>query len=331
MQAMVMTTVGGPEVLQLQQVAKPPLTRDTELLVRLKAAGVNPVDTKMRSKAGYPFKPPAILGCDGAGIVEEIGKAVSGFEVGHEVYFCRCPSAARMGNYAQYALVDQRLVAKKPTSLSFEEAAAIPLVLITAWESLHDRAQMKAGQDVLIHAGAGGVGHIAIQLAKLAGARVSTTVGSEEKAEFVEALGVDARILYKNTDFVRSVLDWTDGRGVDIALDTVGGETFERTFGATRYYGDVVTLLQPGPSVNWTTARERNLRVSFELMLTPFFFELAAAQRHQGDILRLGARLVDEGKLKVRVAEILPLGDAASAHRRLQSGPITGKIVLSIP
>ncbi len=331
MKAAVMATNGNPEVLELQDVNEPRIGRDTEVLVRLKAAGVNPIDLKLRrGEAAYPLGEPAVLGCDGAGIVEQVGPGVTGLAVDDEVYFCQPGFGARMGTYAEYAVVDQRLVAPKPASLSFEEAAAVPLVLITAWEALYDRARVGEGQDVMVHGGAGGVGHMAIQIAKLAGARVCATVSSEEKAAFVERLGADEPVFYREENFTIALLEWTDEEGVDICLDTVGGKTFEHSFTAVRVYGDLVTLLQPPAGTNWMVARQRNLRISFELMLTPLYLGMVAAQHRQGQILRRAAELLDTGRLRVHVAQTFSLADAAEAHRRLEAGSATGKLVLAV-
>jgi NADPH2:quinone reductase len=331
MKAIVMTTPGGPEVLQLRDLPEPGLTRDTDLLVRVKAAGVNPVDTKMRAKpSGYPAALPPVLGCDGAGVVEAVGKAVAGFKPGDEVFYCQPPHHEVLGSYAQYALVDYRLAAKKPKSLSFEQAAAVPLVLITAWEALHNRVEIQSGDKILIHAGAGGVGHVAIQLARLADTEVGTTVGSRAKAEFAQALGATHVILHKDRDFVQATLDWTGGRGVDMAFDTVGGATLARTFAAVRYYGDVVTLLAPGPEIDWNVPRVRNQRLGFELMLVPVFFGLTDAMQHQGEILKRGAELMEHKKLRVHVDSVLPLAQAAAAHSLLAAGQVRGKIVLAL-
>ena len=332
MKAVVMTASGEPEVLQLQQVPDPILHTDREILVRLHAAGVNPIDTKLRKRGTfYPDQMPAILGCDGAGVVESVGSNVQRFRVGDEVYFCCGGLGATLGNYAEMAVVDERFVARKPASLSFAEAAAAPLVLITAWEALYDRARLEAGQRVLIHAGAGGVGHVAIQLAKLKGADVCTTVGSQEKARLVRQLGADNPILYKQTNFVEAALDWTAGEGVDLAFDTVGGKTFYDTFPAVRVYGDVVTILEPDPGyINWKIGRSRNLRVSFELMLTPMLQGLVAAQQHQAKILEQCATWIDEGKLKIHLSQTFPLENVAAAHKALETGSTAGKIALVI-
>ena len=330
MQAILMNGVGGSEQLTPGRVLRPVPERPGDVLVRLMAAGVNPVDTKVRSGRPAVAQLPAILGCDGAGIVEEIGSGVKEIKPGDAVYFCYSGLGTSPGNYAQYIVVDQGSIARKPASLDFLHAGAAPLVLLTAWESLHDRARIRSGQTVLIHAGAGGVGHVAIQLAKLAGARVLTTVGSREKADFVRTLGADAAILYKETDFVEEVLALTDGQGVDIAMDNVGGALFQDTFPAVRYYGDLVTILQPSPQVDWTIARNRNLRISLEIMLTPFRFGLTDALLHQRHILEECARLFDSAGLTIHLSEVLPLAEAARAHQLLESGSTTGKIVLQI-
>jgi NADPH:quinone reductase len=332
MKAVLMTAAGNAEVLQLQEVPNPrvPLG-ETELLIRLQAAGINPIDTKLRKRGTfYPDKMPAILGCDGAGVVEAVGAAVRRFHIGDEVFFCNGGLGGHQGNYAEYTTVDERFVARKPVSVSFIEAAAAPLVLITAWEALYERGRLEPGERVLIHAGAGGVGHVAIQLAKLKGADVCTTVGSQEKAEFVKKLGADYAILYKQTDFVQAVLDWTGGEGVDLAFDTVGGETLHKTFPAVRVYGDVVTILEPNADTVWKAARQRNLRIGLELMLTPMLQGIVEAQQHQAEILEQCAKWMDEGKLKVQVSETFPLQEAAKAHQLLESGSMTGKIVLQI-
>jgi len=190
MQSIVMTAVGTPDVLKFQDSSEPEITQPTDIKVKLLAAGVNPVDTKVRSNGlFYDNALPAILGCDGAGEVIEVGSAVSRFNIGDKVWFCHGGLGGEQGNYAQYNVLDERWVNLMPQSYSFIEAAASPLVMITAWGALFDRGGLAAGQTVLIHAGAGGVGHIAIQLAKLKGARVITTVSSEQKSNFVNRLG----------------------------------------------------------------------------------------------------------------------------------------------
>ncbi|MCF4968031.1 zinc-dependent alcohol dehydrogenase family protein [Nostoc sp. CMAA1605] len=331
MKAVLMTAAGSPEVLQLQEVPKPTTLGNTDLLVRLVAAGINPIDTKVRQRGTfYPEQMPAILGCDGAGVVETVGKDVKRFRPGDAVYFCNGGLGGHQGNYAEYTTIDERFAAHKPKSLSFAEAAAAPLVLITAWEALYERGRLEPGEKVLIHAGAGGVGHVAIQLAKLKGATVATTVSSEEKAHFVRQLGADHVIFYRQTDVAQAVLDWTNGEGVDLAFDTLGGEVFSQSFPAVRVYGDLVTILEPKADTVWRIARNRNLRVSFELMLTPMLQGLVEAQQHQAEILTECADWIAQGKLKIHVSHKFPLEAAHQAHQLIESGGITGKIVLLI-
>lgn len=331
MQAMLMTAAGGPDVLQLQQIAEPMITQATEIKVRLHAAGVNPVDTKIRGRGLFASgELPAVLGCDGAGEVIAVGPEVQQFQPGDPVWFCHGGLGAEQGNYAQYTVLDEAIAQTKPKSLSFVEAAAAPLVLITAWEALHDRGRVQQNQSVLIHAGAGGVGHVAIQLAKLAGARVITTVSNQEKADFVRQLGADEVILYSEQDVTSAVLDLTQGQGADLVLDTVGGTVFANSIPAVAHYGDLITLLDPG-NVNWKEARNRNLRISFTLMLTPMLRDLPAARAHQGEILRQCADLFDQGKLQIKIAQTFSLTEAAAAHQLLEAGHLTGKLVLEIP
>ncbi|MTJ07102.1 MULTISPECIES: zinc-dependent alcohol dehydrogenase family protein [unclassified Anabaena] len=328
MKAILMTAAGKPEVLQLQEVTKP-IPTNKEILVRILAAGVNPIDTKLRQRGTfYPEQMPAILGCDGAGIVEAVGTDVHKFRVGDEVYFCYGGLGAHQGNYAEYTIVDERFVAFKPKSISFTEAAAAPLVLITAWEALYERGRLEPGEKVLIHAGAGGVGHVAIQLAKLKGADVATTVSSPEKANFVTEIGANQVIFYKETDFVKSALDWTNGEGVDLVFDTVGGDTFEKSFPAVRIYGDIVTILEPQANTVWKVARNRNLRIGLELMLTPMLLENVEVLTHHGEILQQCATWIDEGKLKIEVSQTFPLASAAKAHTLIETGSMLGKVVL---
>lgn len=326
-----MTAPGPPDVLQVQSVPVPTLQSGTDLLIRLMAAGVNPIDAKIRSRGTfYADSGPSILGCDGAGIVEATGSAVTQFKVGDEVYFCNGGLGGHPGNYAEFTTINQQFVAPKPQRLSFTEAAAAPLVLITAWEALYDRGALEAGRTVLVQAGAGGVGHVAIQLAKLAGASVCTTVSSDEKAQFVKSLGADHVILYPHSNVVDMVMDWTDGNGVNLSLDTVGNAVLSQCFAATAIYGDVVTLLAPAEGTDWKIARSRNLRFSFELMLTPLLKNLTQYRLDQANLLRQCSRLIDQGDLNIVQTQTFPLEAVAEAHRLLGKGRMTGKISLQI-
>jgi NADPH2:quinone reductase len=331
MRVIEMREAGGPAVLQLEERPRPEPIRPTEILVRLKAAGVNPVDTKIRQRGPLiPDGLPAVLGCDGAGVVEATGAEVTRFKPGDEVWFCHGGLGGPVGNYAEYILLDHQLAQVKPLSIDFVQAGAAPLVLLTAWEALNDRARLSAGQTVLIHAGAGGVGHVAIQLARAAGARVCTTVSGPEKADFAHALGAEYCINYREEDLVESVMDWTEGRGVDVALDTVGPAVFRRTIPAMAHYGDLVTILDPGSDLDLKEARNRNLRISLELMLTPMLFNLPRARTHQGEILRRCAKMIDRGDIKIHVSRTFPLAQAQEAHKLIEGGHVTGKLALTM-
>jgi NADPH2:quinone reductase len=331
MKAVVMTEPGAPEVLQLTDLPEPEITDPGQVKVRLHAAGINPIDTKLRSR-GVFFENayPAVLGCDGAGEIVEVGNAVTDFVPGDRVWFCHGGLGREQGNYAEFTVIAADEVAAMPESLDYVQAAAAPLVLITAWEGLYERARIRDGQDVLIHAGAGGVGHVAIQLASLRGVRVITTVGSEEKAELVKGLGADEVILYREQDLLEAVNTLTDGRGADVVFDTVGGDVFKQSIEATAHYGDLVTLLDPGTGIDWKEARNRNLRIGFELMLTPMLRDLPRARANHVDILNACASLIDAGQLDIHVSEVLSLDQAALAHQQIEEGHTTGKRVLSI-
>jgi len=330
MRAIVMTKPGAPDVLTAADVEQPVCAED-EILVQIMAAGVNPIDTKLRCNGLYFADGlPAILGCDGAGIVMAVGAGVSRFEPGDAVYYCYGGLGQRAGNYAEYIAVPEIFVAPKPDCIDFIDAAAAPLVLITAWEALFDRARLQSGQKVFIHAGAGGVGHVAIQLAKLAGCDVATTVSSEEKADVVTTLGADMVINYHQQDVTEALLAWTDGMGVDVALDTVGGDACKQLVEATRIYGDIVTILPMPEDIDWKAVRLRNIRISQELMLTPMVMGLTGAAEHHSDILEQCAQFFDEQKLSIFVSDTFALEQAAHAHRRIEAGSMAGKLVLEI-
>ena len=219
MKAILISEHGSADVLKQVEIDEPEITSSTEVKVKLKAAGVNPLDTKLRS-GFYPetIAPvPAILGCDGSGIIIASGSEVSRFKDGDEVYFFHGGIKGIQGNYAETIVLDERFVSLKASSQTFNEAAASPLVLLTAWEALFERANLQEGQTVFINAGAGGVSHVAIQLAKYKGAKVCTTISNKVKAEFVKSLGADLIINYKKDDTEQAILDWTGGKGIDVA------------------------------------------------------------------------------------------------------------------
>ena len=330
MKAILMTAVGDPDVLKYQDIQESEISEATQLKVKLRAAGVNPVDTKIRRNGVFYDQPlTSVLGCDGAGIVVETGSDVSQFKVGDNVWFCHGGLGREQGNYAEYTVLDQRWVSLSPKTFSYIEAAAAPLVLITAWGALFERGGLQAGQTVLIHAGAGGVGHVAIQLAKLKGAKVIATVSSAQKADFVKSLGVDEAIIYTQKGFADAVNEHTGGKGADLVLDTVGAAVFKESIAVTAHFGRLVTLLDPG-ELNLSEARLRNLLIGFELMLTPMLRDLPEARDKHIEILNQCAQWADKGLLKLHVSKLLPLQEAAEAHKLIEAGHTCGKIVLSV-
>jgi len=336
MRAMMIHKAGAAEQLQLEEVAKPNISEPNQVLVQVFAAGVNPIDTKLRAN-GMFFSDayPAALGCDGAGVVEAVGADVTEFSAGDAVYYCygglgQQQQGQSQGNYAEYIVVPSEFLAAKPESLGYLQAAAAPLVLITAWEALFDRAGLQSGQKVFVHAGAGGVGHVAIQLAKIAGCEVATTVSSDEKADFVRGLGADKVIDYTKDDVAESLLAWTDGIGVNIAFDTVGGDAFKQLIPAMAHYSDLVSILQVPDDVDWKALRLNNVRISQELMLTPMLSGIKEGAAHHAAILEQCGQLIDDEQLKLHIAKTLPLEDAAQAHALIEEGHMQGKIVLAV-
>jgi NADPH2:quinone reductase len=330
MKAILMTAIGSSDVLKEQEIAEPILTTVNQIKVRLHAAGVNPVDTKLR-KGGlfYPnAQLPAVLGCDGAGEIVEIGANVTDFKIGDKVWFCNGGLGREQGNYAEFTVIESRHASLMP-QVNFQTAAAAPLVLITAWNALFERGNLKTGETVLIHAGAGGVGHVAIQLAKIAGAKVITTVSSNEKADFVKLLGADEVIFYNQTDVVAEVNRLTNGRGADLVFDTVGAEVFKLSISCTAHFGRIVTILDVS-NLDLSEARMRNLLIGFELMLTPMLRDLDFERDKHIALLKKCAELINDQKLKIHVSKVLPLQDTKKAHDLIESGHTIGKIVLAI-
>jgi NADPH2:quinone reductase len=333
MKAVVLTGAGGVEMLKLMDVPDPVLKDPLNVMVRLHACGLNPVDYKLRRKGGfYPNRLPLILGCDGAGVVEAIGEAVTKFKIGDEVFFFNGGMGGdEQGNYAEMTVIHQDYLAAKPKSLSMIEAASVPLVWLTAWEALFERCSLTAGETILIHGGAGGVGYIAVQIAKHAGATVLTTISSPEKAEFARSIGADHCINYKEVNFVERVLELTGDEGVEVVFDTVGGQVFADSFPATKIYGHLVTL----DEINFSkaeagVAKLRNLTLSYELMLTPMHFKMHAARIRQTRMLEEAARLIEAGQIKVYVNNIFGLEEVAQAHQIVESGHSIGKTVIKI-
>jgi NADPH:quinone reductase-like Zn-dependent oxidoreductase len=305
-----------------------PVPAAHQVLVRIQASGVNPLDTKIRvGKAAHAKQPlPAVLGLDMAGIVEEVGPGIAAFVPGDEVYGMVGGVGGLQGTLAEYAVVNADLLALKPASLSMREAAALPLTTVTAWEGMVDRAKVHSGQKVLVHAGAGGVGHIAVQLAKAFGAEVFATV-SPDKKSIAESFGATA-IDYRALSSEQYVDLHTAGEGFDIVYDTVGGATIDASFVAVkRYTGHVVSCL------GWSThslapLSFRGATYSGVFTLMPLL--TGVGQAHHGEILREAAALADAGKLKPLLnAQRFFATDIAAAHALVESGAV-GKVVVEL-
>jgi NADPH:quinone reductase-like Zn-dependent oxidoreductase len=308
MKAVRIHTQGGPETLVYEDAPRPtPLTN--EVLIRVRAASVNPVDWKIRDGYGkeiFNHQMPLILGWDVAGTIEAVGPEVDKFKLGDPVY--GYTSLLRDGAYAEFAIAKQEEIALKPASLDFVEAAAVPVAALTAWQAMFDTANLEENQKVLIHAASGGVGSIAVQLAKAKGVYVIGT-SSARNADFVRELGVDEFIDYQATQFETVVHD------VDVVLDTIGGDTQVRSFGVLRKDGFLVSIVEP-PSEE--LAAQHGVRSKMVGVLP------------NGTQLSEIAALIDSGKVKPFVETVLPLSEARQAHEMSKSGRTRGKIVLQV-
>src|ERR1700730_843963 len=331
MKAIVATGKGGSKVLEPQEVLLPRPAGSGDVLVRLRAAAVNPADVFFRRLGGYVDRPvPFMLGHDGAGTVEAVGAEVSSVTPGDRVCFCYGGIGATYGTYAEYAVVPADVLAIVPPEVDFVTAAALPLVFITLAASLYDRADVKTGEFTLIHAGAGGTGHIGVQLAKLRGARVATTVSSARKAALAQDLGAELVISYRDQDFVAAAMDWTRARGLDVAFDNVGQDVMRKTFKSMGAYGRVVTLTGTPGDTSESDAYNSNLTIHNVMMLTPMWRGLPERLCAQARHVRQGLALLAEGRLRVVVDRVFQLHEAAAAHDYLEGGQAIGKIALSI-
>jgi len=309
MKAVTINEYGAVDVLNYTWEAELPQLEDFDVLIELKATSVNPVDWQIREgylKNSIPYEFPLILGWDASGIVKMVGDKVTKFKVGDEVY--SSPDMMRNGTYAEQVAVNEDLVAKKPEVLSFEEAASIPLVGLTAWTCLINIAQVKKGERVLIQAGAGGVGSFAIQLAKATGCWVAAT-SSGENVGLLKELGADQVINYEEENF-EEVLD-----PVDVVLDTLGGEIQNRSF---------KILKEGGRLTSTTTAPDENLAREYNVKA------FQVSMERDADILDEITKLIEEVKIRPVIEEILDLSEVKKAHQESQTGHARGKIVLRI-
>ena len=298
---------GGPEVLHLVEADRP-VPGPTEVLVRVKAAGINPVDWKTRANETFLGQPPFVIGWDAAGVVEAAGPGATGVEVGDEVL--GMPWFPRPGNaYAEYVTAPSRHFVRKPAGLSFAEAAGLPLAGLTAWQGLVDVANIQSGQRVLVDAAAGGVGHLAVQIAKARGAYVLGTA-SAAKHDFLREIGVDEPIDYR--DPAASASD------VDVLLGLVSQESTLRWLPAVKPGGIVVGVAGASVDEIVAAAGERGVRAKPVLV--------------EPDRIGLNAlvELIEAGKLRVHVEQTFPLEDVGKAHELGESGRVTGKLVLTV-
>lgn len=305
MKAVQIHAYGGPEVLKYEDAPRP-TAQAGEILVRVHAAGVNPVDWKVREgylKEMMPVQFPLILGYDVAGTVEAVGAGVTEFAPGDAVY-----ADMKGGGYAEYVAFPATNAARKPQSLDFAGAASLPVAALTAWQALFDHAHLTAGQTVLIHAASGGVGHLAVQLAKNKGAHVIATA-SARNHDFVRSLGADEVIDYNTTQFEDVAHD------VDMVFDTMGGDTQERSWGVLKPGGILVSIVSPDTEQQAQAHGKRGVI---------FYAQDSGAQ------LTEIAALIDTGKLKPHVERVFALADARQAHETSQGGHVRGKVVLQV-
>ncbi|HDS1058758.1 MULTISPECIES: zinc-dependent alcohol dehydrogenase family protein [Pseudomonas] len=314
--------------LVVRHIARP-VPGKGQVLVRIHAAGVNPLDTKIAIGAGAHARQelPAVLGLDLAGTVVELGEAVDGFTPGQQVFGMAGGIGGAQGTLAEYIAVDARLIASKPHALGMREAAALPLVFITAWEGLVDHANVRSGQRVLIHGGAGGVGQVAVQLAKARGAEVYAT-GSAGNLDFIRALGATA-IDYQTQRVEAYVEQFTAGEGFDIVYDTVGGSTLDASFKAVKpYTGHVLSCLGWGQH-SLAPLSFKSATYSGVFTLAPLL--TGKGREHHGSILREAAVLANAGQLAIRVdPQQFALDEVNDAFRQVAEGRGRGKTVIQL-
>ena len=314
MKAVIINQFGPPEVLKNVTMERP-VPKDDEVLIRIKFAGINPVDTKVRAGTNArakTLKLPAILGWDVSGAIESVGKNVSQFKKDDEVFGCiGFPGLGK--TYAEFAVADPKLLTKKPSNVSFEEAAAVPLAGLTAYQAINEHLKIIKGQKVLIQAAAGGVGHLAVQFAKLNGAFVAGTA-SENNEAFLKQIGVDQFINYKKEKFEEIF------KNGDAVLDAMGGDVLYRSFLCVKTGGKVVCL--PSSTKNDPKAIELASQKSIELiwpMMHP-----------DGEQMRQIASLIEQKKLIVKIDKVFKLEEIAEAHKAIESHSTDGKIIIKI-
>jgi NADPH2:quinone reductase len=318
MKAMTLNSFGGPESFVFSDVPKP-VPHTGQVLVRVHATSINPLDYQVRRGDYSDLVPlPAITGHDVSGVVEAVGPGVTMFSPGDEVWYTT-QIFDGTGSYAEYHVANEDIIGMKPSALSHLEAASLSLVGGTAWEALVSRAALRVGESILIHGGAGGVGHVAIQVAKAIGAKVFTTV-REDNFEFARSVGADVVIDYRKEDYVDAILRETDGRGVNVVFDTLGGDTLSRSPDVLAQLGRVVTIVDIAQPQNLIDAWGKN--ASFHFVFT---------RQNRGKVDELST-LVKRGQLRPHVGAVYTLADISLAHARLETpnNGIRGKIAIAV-
>lgn len=315
MKAIAIQEFGGRDKLQLMDLPIPDVGAE-DVLVQVKAAGVNPVDWKIREgflREVLPHEFPIILGWDVAGVIKKVGSEVSQLKIGDDVYsYCRLP-VMHHGSYAEYLALPASIVSKKSVSLSFEQAASIPLAALTAYQSLFGAGRLQGGETILIHAAAGGVGGFAVQLAKQHGATVIGTASSRNHA-YLRELGADRVIDYSTQDFRAVIRKWYP-LGLDLIYDCVGGDVLEQSAPILNSTGRLVTIVEPDQA---KSMKSQGINVEF-VFVSP--------NARQLDEL---TKMADQGKLKTGVSGTYPLEDAAQAHEKIENHHVRGKLVLIV-
>ena len=326
MRALLLYEHGGPDKLTLAEVPAP-TPRSGEVLVQIHAASINPVDIKIREGLQIGPALPAILGADLAGVIVKTVTGVTDFKPGDAVYGCAGGVRGLGGTLAEFIVADARLLAPMPADLTFREAAALPLVAITAWQGM-EKLALRAGDTVLVHGGTGGVGHIVVQLAKAAGARVIATVGSDEAAVLARELGADDVINYRSEEVADYVARLTGGAGFSAIFDTVGGANLAKSFEAAALYGRIVTT-NARVTLDLGNMHGKALSLHLVFMLLGMLNESGRAEH--GRILRQVATLVEAGSLKPLLDPArFTLATAPDAQEHLNSGEARGKVVVDI-
>lgn len=327
MKSIVMTKFGDIDVFQEVMLPKP-ILKAGHVIIKVMATSVNPLDYKMR-KGFFPDLVksfPMVLHGDVAGVIEQVGEGVTDLSEGDEVYGCVGGLLDMGGALSEYILADANLVAKKPKSVSFAEAAALPLVALTAWEGLVTYANVQRDQTILIHGGTGGVGHIAIQLAKWLGARVFATCSSDFKIEIAKKLGACGVINYKKTSVVDYTKEYTNDSGFDVVFDTVGGENLSHSFSAASLFGKVISILAAG-NYDLTPAFLKGL--TLHMVMQPLPLITGLKRNHYKSILTQIAHLVDLGVIKPLIDDKkFTISEVGAAHAHLETGKAIGKVIM---